>query len=285
MLETVCENGLYSVGGRSLRFRETFAPCYATGGCYRRNTTGGSIKRSIMEKTTKSHPARGLLVFVCGLLVSSLIFLWPIFATDHDPNYGKTPLWIMAGMIALVISGIYSVIALLILRRWKMASWLGGSMLGGAALLVVFTPVIGFAVWAFLPLCLPLLPILLISVSCVAALPINRQARKNAGIMVGAVLVAAFLGLASKVLYFGVRQVPVGKVGDHTIVFYWTWNSLGSLLTNDGREGYYRIYNQDSQKVFELFTHTYAFDIVLPGEKDVEFQLDTVKSVFWPPRE
>jgi hypothetical protein len=132
-----------------------------------------------MEKTTKSHPVRGLLVFVCGLLVSSLIFLWPIFTTDYDPNYGKAPLWIMAGIIALVISGIYSGIVLLILRRWKMASWLGGSMLGGAALLVVFTPVIGFAVWAFLPLCLPLLPILLISVSCVAALPINRQANKT----------------------------------------------------------------------------------------------------------
>ena len=104
--------------------------------------------------------------------------------------------------------------------------------------------------------------------------------------MVGAVLVAAFIGMAAvKVLYLGVRQIPMGKVGDHKIVFCWTWNSFGSLISNDGREGYYRIYNQDGKKVFELFTDTYAFDVVLPGKKEVAFQLDTMENVFWPPRE
>ena len=56
-------------------------------------------------------------------------------------------------------------------------------------------------------------------------------------------------------------------------------------MSNDGREGYYRIYNQKGQKVFEIFTDTYAFDIVLPSKNEVEFQLDVSNSVFWPPRE
>ena len=86
-------------------------------------------------------------------------------------------------------------------------------------------------------------------------------------------------------MYIGVRQIPVGKVGSNEIVFSWTWNSWGSLIANDGRAGYYRIYDSDGQKVFELFSDTYAFDIVLPGKREVEFQLDTVESVFWPPRE
>ena len=99
-------------------------------------------------------------------------------------------------------------------------------------------------------------------------------------------LVLSLFSLAAlKVLYFGVRQTPVGNVGNHKVVFCWTWNSLGSLISNDGRVGYYRIYDPDVRKVFELFTDSYAFDIVLAGEKEVEFQLDTTSSVYWPPRE
>ena len=109
--------------------------------------------------------------------------------------------------------------------------------------------------------------------------------RSKTRIILATVITAALLGLAAlKILYIGVRQTQVGKVGDKDIVFSWTWNSLGSLLSNDGRQGYYRIYDQDGHKVFELFTHTYAFDIVLPGKNEVEFQLDASDSVFWPPR-
>jgi hypothetical protein len=109
---------------------------------------------------------------------------------------------------------------------------------------------------------------------------------RHANIWLGIAIVATILGLAAlKFFYVGVRQMPVGKVGSHEIVFSWTWNSWGSIIANDGRSGYYRIYNKEGQKVYELFSDTYAFDIVLPGEKEVEFQLDTVKSVFWPPRD
>lgn len=97
-------------------------------------------------------------------------------------------------------------------------------------------------------------------------------------------IVAVIFGfVALKILYLGVRQIPVGKVGSNEIVFSWTWNSWGSLIANDGRAGYYRIYDSDGKKVYELFSDTYAFDSVLPGEREVEFQLDTVESVFWPP--
>jgi hypothetical protein len=109
---------------------------------------------------------------------------------------------------------------------------------------------------------------------------------KSINLWLGALFVAAILGLATlKILYLGGRQIPVGKFGSHEIVFSWTWNSWGSLIANDGRAGYYRIYNSEGQKVFELFSDSYAFDIVLTGKREVEFQLDTVESVFWPPRE
>ncbi len=109
---------------------------------------------------------------------------------------------------------------------------------------------------------------------------------RNTRIFLGVIIAAGLLGFAAvKVLYLGVRQTPMGKVRDHRVVFCWTWSSLGSLVSNDGREGFYRIYDEDGQKVFEQFTDTYAFDIVLPGETEVEFQLDATDSVFWPPRE
>jgi hypothetical protein len=88
---------------------------------------------------------------------------------------------------------------------------------------------------------------------------------------------------ALKVLYFGVRQIPVGKVGSHEIVFCWTWNSWGSLISNDGRSGYYRIYDKEGRKVFELFSDRYAFDIVLGGDKTAEFQLDSGDTKYWSP--
>ena len=100
----------------------------------------------------------------------------------------------------------------------------------------------------------------------------------------GVLLIVSLLSLAAlKVLYVGVRQVPVGKVGNNEIVFCWTWNSWGSLIANDGRAGYYRIYDKEGQKVFELFSDTYAFDIVLGGEKKAEFQLDSGETKFWSP--
>ena len=48
-LSLVCENDLPGIDGRSLRFREAFAPCYATGGCYWTNATCGSLKRSELK--------------------------------------------------------------------------------------------------------------------------------------------------------------------------------------------------------------------------------------------
>lgn len=107
---------------------------------------------------------------------------------------------------------------------------------------------------------------------------------KTAQLSVGVLLIALLLCCAIlKVLYIGVRQIPVGKVGSHEIVFCWTWNSLGSLISNDGRAGYYRIYDKRGKKVFELFSDTYAFDIVLGGEKKAEFQLDSGETKFWSP--
>ena len=61
----------------------------------------------------------------------------------------------------------------------------------------------------------------------------------------------------------------MGNVGDNQIVFCWTWSTLRSLISKDGRDGYYRVYSPDGQKLYELFTDTYAFDIVLPGETQV----------------
>ena len=109
---------------------------------------------------------------------------------------------------------------------------------------------------------------------------------KPAQLSVGVLLIASLLSWAAvKVLYVGVRQIPVGKVGSHKIVFCWTWNSWGSLIASDGRTGYYRIYDKEGQKVFELFSDTYAFDIVFGGEKKAEFQLDSGETKFWSPPE
>lgn len=80
----------------------------------------------------------------------------------------------------------------------------------------------------------------------------NRTER-NDRITIGVIILAALLGVvAVKILYLGVRETPMGKVGDNRIVFCWTWNSLGSLISNDGREGFYRIYDKDGKKLFEV---------------------------------
>lgn len=85
-----------------------------------------------------------------------------------------------------------------------------------------------------------------------------------------------------KLCYFGWQDGPSLRAGDHEVVFHKTVNSWNPLAfqASDGTAGYYRIFDKRGLKVFELFTDSHAFDVVLTGSKKVEFQLDG-RTVVW----
>lgn len=54
--------------------------------------------------------------------------------------------------------------------------------------------------------------------------------------------------------------------------------------SNDAAVGYWRIYDSHGKKVYEKFSTHLNFDLVLPGEDRVEFQLDDMeKKLIWTP--
>ena len=121
------------------------------------------------------HLGRGLLVLVLGSLISSLPLIWPLTATDYDPNYGKFPLWIMANCGVITLASFYSFIVISILRRWK---YLWISIVG--LFCIVLSLFLGFAFWVAGILLLPVAPFVLIASSILAVLP-EREKREQAG--------------------------------------------------------------------------------------------------------
>jgi hypothetical protein len=46
-----------------------------------------------------------------------------------------------------------------------------------------------------------------------------------------------------------------------------------ALWARDDEGGYFRVFDSKGHKVFEVFSKRFAFDVVLPEEDQVEFQL------------
>ena len=86
---------------------------------------------------------------------------------------------------------------------------------------------------------------------------------------------------AFRVFYVASERLAVGKVEGYEIVACETVHSLGSLLSRDARGGFYRIYNSSGDKVFELFSNGFAFDVVITSADQVEFQLNSGETHLW----
>jgi hypothetical protein len=100
-------------------------------------------------------------------------------------------------------------------------------------------------------------------------------------LFIGAALIAVLICIGLKVLYFGVERRHLGNVGSYEIVACKTWHSFGGIISNDARGGFYRIYDSDGQKVFELFSTSFAFDHVMGSDSGAEFHLDSGVIEFW----
>ena len=86
-----------------------------------------------------------------------------------------------------------------------------------------------------------------------------------------------------KFCYLGWENYRFDKVGDYEVLAYKTiWHpSVLIVDSNDADGGYYRIFDKDGKKVFELFSSGFNFDVVLTSDEGVEFQLDNGKTHYW----
>ena len=101
-------------------------------------------------------------------------------------------------------------------------------------------------------------------------------------LFIGVALIAVLIYVGLKVLYFGVERRHLGDIKGYEIVACKTWHSFGGIISNDARGGFYRIYDSNGQKVFELFSDSFAFDHVLVGSNGVvEFCLDSEVIELW----
>lgn len=122
------------------------------------------------RKPAEIRLGRGVGVLLGGLFVSALPLLWPLFETDFDPNYGKFPLWVLAGVGSAVLSLLYSFIVLCSLRKIG-SVWI--PLIGLACL--GMSLLADFAFWGIALLVIPLGPLALIAVSVLATFPEKEE--------------------------------------------------------------------------------------------------------------
>ena len=79
-----------------------------------------------------------------------------------------------------------------------------------------------------------------------------------------------------KLCYLGWEDYRFRNAGDYEVVAYKTiWHPYSLLVTSrDADGGFYRIFDKDGHKVFELFSKSFNFDVVITSDEGVEFQLD-----------
>lgn len=80
---------------------------------------------------------------------------------------------------------------------------------------------------------------------------------------------------ASKLIYFGWLYEDYGTVGEYRIRAYQTMHDPNplALFANDADGGYYRISDKNGDKVAEIFSENFAFDVIIPSADQIEFQL------------
>jgi len=94
-------------------------------------------------------------------------------------------------------------------------------------------------------------------------------------ITIAAILLITVVFAAFKLVYLGWKYDDFGQVGEYRIMAYQTMHDPNplALRANDADGGYYRIMDKDGRKVVEIFSKHFAFDVVIPSEDQVEFQL------------
>ena len=106
---------------------------------------------------------------------------------------------------------------------------------------------------------------------------------KKIQIITGVVVILVISIASLQIFYFGRNERLLGHVGTYKVISCETWHSVSSLISNDARGGFYRIYDSEGKKVFELFSDTFAYDIVITSAQKAEFQLDASELKFWYP--
>lgn len=108
-----------------------------------------------------------------------------------------------------------------------------------------------------------------------------RKYRWPIGLLALALLSLGYLG--AKAFYLGWQFRQEASVGGYEVKSFQTISSVDprALMARDGTCGYHRIFDERGRKVFEVFSDSLNFDIVLSKEDGVEFQLGS-ETIFWP---
>lgn len=102
--------------------------------------------------------------------------------------------------------------------------------------------------------------------------------------IVGFCIVILIASGCLKTFYLGVERYPIGTIGTFIVYFdrtVWTFHPYAFLLWKDGDSigGFYRIYDENGRKVFQLFSSSFNFDVILLRDNQVEIQ--SSKTYVW----
>ena len=85
---------------------------------------------------------------------------------------------------------------------------------------------------------------------------------------------------AFKLFYMGYNKRTI-KASDYELAEVQTLHAPLGLYFPEERSGYYRIYDSDGKKVYQLFSDSLAWDIVITSDQQVEFQLNNGETLYW----
>ena len=91
------------------------------------------------------------------------------------------------------------------------------------------------------------------------------------------VVLAGSAYLCAKAFYFGWELRDEASMGDYQVKSFKTVASIDprAFMARDGDRGYYRIFDKSGRKVYEIFSDSLNFDMVISSSEGVEFQLDS----------
>lgn len=92
-----------------------------------------------------------------------------------------------------------------------------------------------------------------------------------------AVVLACAAYFCAKALYFDWELRNEASVAGYQVKSFKTVASIDprEFMARDADRGYYRIFDKNGRKVYEIFSDSLNFDIVISSEEGVEFQLDS----------
>ena len=102
-----------------------------------------------------------------------------------------------------------------------------------------------------------------------------RKYRWLIGIL--AIVFASSAYFCAKALYFAWELRTEASVAGYQVKAFKTVASIDprAFMAHDADRGYYRIFDKGGRKVFEIFSDSLNFDVVISSDEGVEFQLDS----------